>query len=93
MKVRHPAGVHPTVVPGGYNDLYQELHIVQDSFLYTLYVLLKHGDFFSPSSFYANLFIKAFPGALQEVTETPFCSKDEEVRQYHLAKRRERLLH
>jgi len=74
----------------GYNDLYQELHIVQDSFLYTLFVLQKHGDVFRPSSFYADLFIKAFPGALQEVTETPFCSKEEEVRRCYILRSLER---
>lgn len=74
----------------GYNDLYQELPIVQDSFLYTLFVLQKHGDVFRPSSFYADLFIKAFPGALQEVTETPFCSKEEEVRRCYILRSLER---
>jgi hypothetical protein len=60
----------------GFNDRYPELHIVQNSFLYTLFVLQKYGDILRPCSFYEDLFIKAFPNAIDEAPETPFSSKE-----------------
>ena len=74
----------------GYNDLYQELHIVQDSFLYTLYLLQKYGNDFRHCSFYEDLFIKAFPRVLQEVTEVPYSSKEEQVRRCYTLRSLER---
>lgn len=73
-----------------YNDLYQELPIVQDSFLYTLYLLQKYGNDFRHCSFYEDLFIKAFPRVLQEVTEVPYSSKEEQVRRCYTLRSLER---
>ena len=64
----------------GYNDGFSELPIVQNSFLYTLFVLRKYGGILRPSSFYGDLFIKAFPDAMNEVSETTFFPKEEEVK-------------
>jgi len=74
----------------GFNDRYPELPIVQNSFLYTLFVLKKHGDIFRPGSFYEDLFFKAFPNAVNEVPETPFSSKEELVRRCYAVRCLER---
>jgi hypothetical protein len=74
----------------GFNDRYPELPIVQNSFLYTLFVLKKYGDIFRPCSFYEDLFIKAYPSAVDEVPETPFSSKEEVVRRCYAVRCLER---
>jgi hypothetical protein len=52
----------------GYNDRYPELHIVQQAFLFTLYLLSRLGDTFRPASVYEDMFAAAFP---EEVPNVP----------------------
>ena len=50
-----------------YSDYYEEIPIMQDSFLFTLYLLHLYGDEYRPREFYSALFIRAYPHVLEEV--------------------------
>ncbi len=53
----------------GCNDGYPELHIVQQAFLFTLYLLMRHGNRFRPASFFENMLVAAFPEEIPHVPE------------------------
>jgi hypothetical protein len=60
--------VYTTRFNWAYNDRYPELSIVQQSFLFTLYLLHRFGGRFRAASFYEDMFIAAFP---EEVPAVP----------------------
>ncbi len=49
-----------------FRDRYPELMIIQQSFLFTLRLLARHGGEWRPNSFYEDAFLKAFPAAGSE---------------------------
>ena len=51
-----------------YYDLYGEVNIIQDSFLFTLYLLQNFGDEVRPKKFYADKFFTAFGDILKDTT-------------------------
>ncbi len=68
------AGIYPRLFRAfareynwGYADRWQEIPMVQHSFLFTLYLLSKHGAEWRSSRFYEDNFLQAFPKVLQEV--------------------------
>jgi hypothetical protein len=68
-----PAGIYPRLLRAyagkfnwAYRDRYPELTIIQQSFLFTLRLLDRHGGEWRPNSFYEDAFLKAFPMAGQE---------------------------
>ncbi|MHB1348705.1 MAG: hypothetical protein C4563_03610 [Desulfobulbus sp.] len=63
-----------------YRDGYEELYFMQQSFLFTLYILRKYGGTTRSHIFYDDIFIKAFPRLLAEVAETAYRSSEETVR-------------
>ncbi len=50
-----------------YFDFYEEIDIIQDSFLFTLYLLQIFGSEFRPKEFYANKFLTAFSHTLKKI--------------------------
>lgn len=50
-----------------YQDFFDPLPLLQQSFLFTLYLLHKHGDTWQSNRFYEERFIRAFPRLLNEV--------------------------
>ncbi len=50
-----------------YRGRWQDIPIIQNSFLFTLYLLKKHGAQWQSNVFYENCFLKAFPMVMQEV--------------------------
>jgi hypothetical protein len=64
----------------GYWDRYPEIPFIQQSFLFTLYLLRKYGDEWKPSGFYVDAFIKAFPMVVDEVESPPYFTAEEEIR-------------
>jgi hypothetical protein len=64
----------------GYRDGYSEAKIVQLSFLYTLFLLVKYGDVFRSQKFYEDKFLAAFPMALEMFPETSYSSAEEGAR-------------
>lgn len=51
----------------GYRDGCQELPFIQQSFLFTLYLLQKYGSSWKPATFYGDKYLEAFPVILQEI--------------------------
>ncbi|HIP37914.1 MAG TPA: hypothetical protein EYG88_00695 [Desulfocapsa sulfexigens] len=51
----------------GYRDGFQEIPFIQQSFLFTLYLLHKYGSKWKPATFYSDSYLRAFPMILQEI--------------------------
>ena len=62
-----------------YRDGYPDVEIVQDSFIYTLFLLASFGDTERSQQFYEEKFITAFPMVLEVFPETSYISRDERV--------------
>jgi hypothetical protein len=63
-----------------YRDRYPELRFMQSAFLFTLYLLTRHGDTWRPQLFYEDAFLRAFPMLLDEISPSEVFSPDETVR-------------
>ena len=63
-----------------YRDRYEEIGFIQQSFLFTLYILHKYGDQTRVHTFYGDIFVKAYPQLLDQVPETPYFSAEQTVR-------------
>jgi len=63
----------------GYRDRYPEAGIVQNSFLYTLFLLARFGNVQRPQQFYENKFLDAFPMALEMSPATLYSTAEEEA--------------
>lgn len=50
-----------------YRDGYGEVYFIQQSFLFTLYLLHKYGKSWRPATFYSDNFLRAFPMILREI--------------------------
>jgi len=69
------AGIYPllfrafvTSYNWAYGDGWQEIPLIQQSFLFSLYLIKKHGTEWQTSRFYQDCFLRAFPTVLQKVT-------------------------
>lgn len=51
----------------GYRDGYEDFHIIQESFLFSLFLLRRFGSEFRYPAFYEERFLQAFPAVLDEV--------------------------
>ncbi|NTW58741.1 MAG: SEC-C domain-containing protein [Nitrospirae bacterium] len=63
-----------------YADRYPDIPTIQQSFLFSLYLLSKYGDALRPASFYGDLFVKAFPVALEETPECSYATREDTLR-------------
>lgn len=63
-----------------YRDGYVEVPIVQRAFLFTLYLLWRHGGTWRPQTFYEEAFLRAFPVALNDVPSSPIFTAEEQLR-------------
>lgn len=59
-----------------YRDGYGEIYFIQQSFLFTLYMLSKYGEIWRPATFYSENFLRAFPMVLQEIDPKPYQTKE-----------------
>ncbi|SHO51534.1 hypothetical protein SAMN02745220_04051 [Desulfopila aestuarii DSM 18488] len=64
----------------GYGDGYEDIPFVQQSFIFSLYILSKYGDVARPQEFYEDIFLKAFPNVLKEVQDKPYRTAEEQLR-------------
>lgn len=64
----------------GYRDAYPEAEIVQQSFLYTLYLLTSFGDVQRSQRFYEDKFLAAFPMAADMFAETSYSTAEDSAR-------------
>jgi len=74
----------------GYVDGYPEFKIIQDSFLYTLYLLTCYGDAPRPHTFYEDCFLRAFPAVVNEVESDSYTSVEDRVRHCYTLRTMER---
>jgi hypothetical protein len=56
----------------GYIDRYPDFPFIQSSFLFSLFLLIRHGERQQIDSFYSERFIKAFPMLLQGVRTSEY---------------------
>ena len=64
----------------GYRDGYPDIHFIQHSFLFTLYLFSLYGNEWRPHSFYEDAFLRAFPIVLSEVPPVSHSTPDKIVR-------------
>ncbi|MGO9018268.1 MAG: SEC-C domain-containing protein [Syntrophobacteraceae bacterium] len=69
------AGIYPrlfreftTRYNWAFRDRWQQIPLIQQSFLFSLYLLTKHETEWQSSRFFENWFLRAFPALLQEVS-------------------------
>lgn len=74
----------------GYQDRYEEIGIIQQSCLFTLYLLQRYGSEWRTSDFYADMFLRAFPMVVREVPESSYSSREDTVRRCYLLRAVER---
>lgn len=81
------AAIYPLLLRGyirefnwAYQDGYPDLPLVQQSFLFTLYLLHRYGDQWRDAAFYEDHFLRAFPMMLGEVPPGPFSDPEEKLR-------------
>ncbi|MFW8601832.1 hypothetical protein ACOHYD_10170 [Desulfobacterota bacterium M19] len=55
-----------------YRDGFQEIPFIQQSFLFTLYLLHKYGSSWRPATFYSDKFLQAFPMIINEIEPNPY---------------------
>ncbi len=65
---------------------YYELHIVQRSFLFTLYLLHRFGSREHDGGYYVDAFLSAFPVALDEIPPREYTTPDRIVRSTYLGR-------
>jgi len=61
----------------GYRDGYEEIHIIQQSFAFLLFILGKYGDTWRAATFYSDIFQNAFPIAIEDVSASPYSEPEE----------------
>lgn len=77
----------------GYRDRYDEIPFIQQSFLFTLYLLSRHGDDWKPFSFYEDCFLQAFPMVCDEVGPETYITAEDQIRHCYNLRTLERFLH
>ena len=63
-----------------YRDGFQEVPFIQQSFLFTLYLLHKYGSSWKPATFYSDSYLQAFPMILQEIEPKPYEPPEDTLR-------------
>ena len=76
-----------------YNDRYPDLPVVQQTFLFTLYLLMRYGNRLRPASFYEDMFVAAFPEELSNVPQVFLSSKEETLKRSYTLRALRRFAH
>jgi hypothetical protein len=81
------AGLYPEIFKAycqkfnwAYLDGYPEIHFIQQSFLFTLFVLSRYGENWKLDTFYEDCFLQAFPMAVDGVEPTAWSSAEDGLR-------------
>jgi len=74
----------------GFLDGYESLGIIQQSFLFTLYLLHQYGMDWRPAAYYADSFIQAFPLSLKDVEQKFYEKPEETLRRVYILRSLER---
>lgn len=68
----------------GYRDAYGEVGFIQQSFLFTLYLLHQYGKSWRPATFYSDNFIGAFPMILREIEPKLYEPPEDTLRKVYI---------
>jgi hypothetical protein len=74
----------------GFLDRYESLGIIQQSFLFTLYLLHQYGTNWRPAEYYADSFIQAFPLSLMNLEEKIYEKPEATLRRIYILRSLER---
>ena len=74
----------------GYSDGYDDLYLIQEAFLFSLFLIHRFGDEFRKATFYEEKFLQAFPTALDEVSDPVYGSKEDQVKRCYSLRTMER---
>lgn len=75
-----------------YWDRYPEIPFMQQSFLFTLYLLRQFGADLQFSDIYQDAFLNAFPMLVDEIDPLPYTTAEEEIRNCYRLRALERFL-
>jgi len=64
----------------GYRDRYPQIPFIQQSFLFSLYLLSRYGSEPRPHSFYEDCFLQAFPMVLNDLEPASFSTPEQRIR-------------
>ncbi len=76
----------------GYSDHYNDVPFIQNSFLFTLYMLKRHGDKMTFTSVYEDDFVQAFPMLIEEMDETSYSTPEKDLRRCYFLRAHQRFL-
>ena len=77
----------------GYLDGYGDTPFIQQSFLFSMYLLQLHGDNWKPFLIYQDDFLQAFPMVINEIEPSPYSSAEDDIRACYGIRVLERFLH
>lgn len=77
----------------GYNDFYDDLYIIQQAVLFSLFLIHKFGNEFRYPTFYEEKFLQAFPSVLDEAGERLYMTREEHVRRSYSLRTMMRFAH
>ena len=94
------AGLYPVIFKIGcskfnwaYRDGYDDVPFIQQSFLFSMYLLNLHGDDWKPFLIYEDDFLQAFPMVVNEIEPTPYSSSEDDIRACYSLRVLQRCLH
>ncbi len=73
-----------------YRDGHEELNIIQQSFSFLLFLLHRYGNSWRPAEFYSDIFLNAFPLALEEIPEKSYMEPEESLQNCFILRSLER---
>ena len=76
-----------------YSDRYEDLSIIQEAFLFSLFLIHRFGDEFRCPTFYEEKFLQAFPTALDAVSDPVYGSKEEQLKRCYSLRTMKRFAH
>ena len=76
----------------GYWDGYNDVPFIQQSFLFTLYLLKMHGDKMTFTSVYEDDFLRAYPMVVDEFEETSYSTPEKYFRNCYYSRAHRRFL-
>ena len=75
-----------------YWDHYSDVPFIQQSFLFTLYLLKQHGEKMTFTSVYEDDFLRAFPMVIDEIEALPYSTPEQDLRHCYYSRACERFL-
>jgi hypothetical protein len=76
----------------GYWDHYSDVPFIQQSFLFTMYLLKQHGEKMTFTSVYEDDFLRAFPMVIDEMEGSSYSTPEEDLRRCYYSRACKRFL-